>query len=96
MNGAGENVKEGVDRREPKVLRVGVIDAGKIVGESIFRKRESVSVGEEEKNTFSLAGSGLPRSFKLFESPSRGYVLLFTDVMDGRVSVNDRVVDFAT
>ncbi|MBI3071717.1 MAG: AgmX/PglI C-terminal domain-containing protein [Deltaproteobacteria bacterium] len=98
MNGTGATAGESGDaqRREPKVLRVGVIDAGKIVGESIFRKRESVSVGEETKNTFSLAGSGLPKSFKLFESTPRGYVLLFTDAMEGRVSVNDRVVDFAT
>ena len=36
----------------PKVLRIGLIQGGKIVEERVIRKRETVTVGSSEKNHF--------------------------------------------
>ena len=71
----------------PKVLRVGVIQAGKIVEERIIRKRETVTVGPSEKNHFVLTAEGLSSRFELFQLVGNDYILNFTDGMKGRVGL---------
>ncbi|MFH1437710.1 MAG: energy transducer TonB, partial [Pseudomonadota bacterium] len=51
----------------PRVLRIGVIQGGKIVEEQIARRRENVSIGQSEKNTFVIPHPKLPGKFVLFE-----------------------------
>src|SRR3954469_4027338 len=76
-----------------KILRIGIIQNGKIVEERLVRKRENVTVGQSTKNTFVVpASNALPRTFVLFELTPQGYALNFTDAMDGRVSLGDQVV----
>jgi hypothetical protein len=71
----------------PKVLRIGIIQNGKIIEERIIRKRETVTVGQSEKNTFVVASTALPSRFEMFENKSGGgYTLQFTEPMTGRVS----------
>ena len=78
---------------EYKILRIGIIQNGKIVEERLVRKRENVTVGQSTKNTFVVpASTVLPRSFTVFELTAQGYALNFTDNMDGRVSLGDQVV----
>ncbi len=69
----------------PKVLRIGLIQAGKIVEERIIRRRETVSVGSSEKNHFVVQAPGMPGKFDLFQVVGSGYVLNFTEHMRGRV-----------
>src|SRR5437764_1788123 len=78
----------------PKILRIGIIQGGKIVEERLVRKRESVTVGQSTKNTFVIPTEALPKSFLLFELASHGagYALNFTDGMDGRISLGDQVL----
>jgi hypothetical protein len=77
----------------PKILRIGIIQQGKIVEERLVRKRENVTIGQSSKNTFVVPASNyLPRSFTLFELTPKGYALNFTDAMDGRVSLGEQVV----
>lgn len=83
-------------RAEHKILRIGVIQGGKIVEERLVRKREPVTIGSGPKNTVVVPASNLPKSFTLFELKGSQYQLTFTDHMDGRVSVGDGVVDFAS
>src|SRR5437879_12362936 len=72
----------------PKILRMGIIQQGKIVEERLVRKREHVTIGQSSKNTFVVPASNyLPRSFTLFELTPKGYALHFTDAMDGRVAL---------
>ncbi|MEW5853878.1 MAG: AgmX/PglI C-terminal domain-containing protein [Myxococcota bacterium] len=78
-----------------KILRIGVIHGGKIVEERLLKKREVVSVGSDPKNTFVLPGADIPKSVKLFDCKGAIYTLCFTDKMDGRLSVNESVIDFA-
>ena len=44
----------------PKVLRIGIIQGGKIIEERIVRRRETVTFGPSEKNTFVLPASDIP------------------------------------
>ena len=77
----------------PKILRIGIIQNGKIVEERLVRKRESVTIGQSTRNTFVVpASNALPRTFTIFELTPAGYALNFSDMMDGRVSLGDQVV----
>ena len=77
----------------PKILRIGIIQNGKIVEERLVRKRDNVTVGQSTKNTFVVpASNALPRTFTIFELTPAGYAINFSDMMDGRVSLGDQVV----
>ncbi|MBK8169300.1 MAG: TonB family protein [Sandaracinaceae bacterium] len=71
----------------PKVLRIGVIQGGKIVEERIIRKRETVRIGNAESNTFVVSATGIPTKFDLFQLVGNDYILNFTEAMKGRVSL---------
>jgi TonB family protein len=71
----------------PKVLRVGIIQAGRIVEERIIRARETVSIGTSEKNHFIVASDALPSRFEVFQLVGNDYILNFTDQMSGRVGL---------
>ncbi|MFT3922640.1 MAG: AgmX/PglI C-terminal domain-containing protein [Myxococcales bacterium] len=71
----------------PKVLRIGVIQGGKIVEERIVRKRETVTVGSSERNHFVLNAAGVAPRFELFQLVGNDYILNFTESMSGRVGL---------
>jgi hypothetical protein len=79
--------------RQTKVLRIGIIQDGKIVQERLIKAGESVSVGESPKNTFVFPKTHLPGGeFVLFRASGKGYVLQFTDRMRGKISSGGAVV----
>ena len=81
-----------VKTTEDKILRVGIIRKGKIVEERLLRKKQDVTVGSNSKNTFSISGSNLPKSVKLFTFARNGqYNLEFSEQMDGRVFLDGKV-----
>jgi hypothetical protein len=82
-------------RAQQKILRIGVIQGGKIVEERLIRSRENVTIGSSPKATLVVPASSLPRSLDLFEVRGGQYHLAFTEAMDGRVSVGNGVLDFA-
>lgn len=70
-----------------KILRIGIVQNGKIVEERLVRKRADVTIGQSAKNTFVVpASSALPKSFTLFSLDGAGYGLNFSDGMDGRIA----------
>src|SRR5438270_1507109 len=76
----------------PKILRIGIIQGGKIVEERLVRKRETVTIGQSVKNTFVVpASTALTRSFPIFEMTPQGYALNFTEGMDGRIAFDQNV-----
>jgi TonB family protein len=77
----------------PKVLRIGIIQAGKIVEERVIRRRESVTVGSSEKNHFVIHTDGMPARFELFQLVGSDYILNFTNIMTGRVGLPGGVQD---
>jgi len=79
--------------RQAKVLRIGIIQDGKIVQERLIKAGESVSVGESAKNTFVFPKTHLPTAeFVLFKASGNGYILQFTDKMRGKISSGGAVV----
>ncbi|HET6613698.1 MAG TPA: AgmX/PglI C-terminal domain-containing protein [Kofleriaceae bacterium] len=70
----------------PRILRIGLILGGKIIEERLVRSRETITVGQSSKNTFTVPVDKLPKSWPLFSAEDGGYVLRFTDAMDGRIS----------
>ncbi len=70
----------------PRILRIGVILGGNIVEERLIRGRETITIGQSGKNTFSVPIEGLPRQWPLFTIHEGGYQLEFSDEMDGRIS----------
>src|SRR5260221_13643863 len=71
----------------PNVLRIGVIQGGKIIEERIIRNRDTDSVGTTEKNTFTVVAPQFPAHFELFQMAGGTYKLNFTDAMEGRVAM---------
>lgn len=79
-----------------KILRVGIIQGGKIIEERHLRKRDDVTVGHEASNTFVIPASNLPGSFPVFEHKANQYQLIFTEEMNGRVRLGTSDVDFSS
>jgi hypothetical protein len=79
--------------RQSKVLRIGIIQDGKIVQERLIKAGEAVTVGEATKNTFVFPKTHLRTpEFTLFKPTGKGYVLQFTDHMNGKISAGGAVV----
>jgi hypothetical protein len=76
-----------------KVLRIGIIQDGKIVQERLIKAGEKVSVGEAASNTFVFPKTSLQsKSFDLFEVNGDSYTLAFTEQMGGKISSGGAVV----
>ncbi|MCA9519660.1 MAG: energy transducer TonB [Myxococcales bacterium] len=74
-----------------KILRIGVIQNGKIMEERLLKKHQSVTVGEHPKSTFVLPIGA--SHLDLFEFKGGRYYLVFNGQMQGRVSVQNSVMD---
>lgn len=84
--------------RDRKILRIGISQNGKLVEERLLRKRDSVTIGANLRNTFVLPqlGGGAGRGHVLFDLRAGVYHLCFTQAMTGKVSVESAVLDFRT
>jgi outer membrane biosynthesis protein TonB len=69
-------------------LRVALIQGSKITEDRTFKRRISVTVGQDAKNTLVVPVSNLPSSFTLFELVNNQYALVFKAGMEGKVTVN--------
>jgi hypothetical protein len=79
----------------PKVLRIGLVQSGRVIEERIIKQRTHVTVGPNEKNMFVVAAGNLPASFRLFELVGNDYQLNFVDGMTGRVALPTGISDLA-
>lgn len=80
------------DDSDHKILRLGLIQNGKIVEERLMRDRSDVTIGQDfEKNDIVVPIADLPASFPVFEVRGDGYVLNFTSGMEGRISAAGEV-----
>lgn len=76
-----------------KILRLGIIQNGRIIEERLLRSREAVTVGQTLKNTFVIASNAFPPAFTMFDVKGGKYVLHFTDKMSGRMLLGSSVHD---
>ncbi|HSO39386.1 MAG TPA: energy transducer TonB, partial [Labilithrix sp.] len=76
-----------------KVLRIGVVRAGRVVEERIVKQRTTVTVGASESATFVVAAANVPPGFALFERVGDDYHLNLLDGMKGRVALASGITD---
>ncbi len=80
---------------KPKILRIGIIQGGRIVEERLVRKREHITIGQSAKNTFVVPSDALPRHWQLFEVSGNRYVAHFSEGMDARIAVGSEIISLA-
>jgi hypothetical protein len=77
----------------PKVLRIGVVQAGRVAEERIIKQRTHVTVGASEKNMFVVSTQNLPPTFRLFEIVGNDYHINYLDGMTGRIALPTGISD---
>jgi hypothetical protein len=77
----------------PKVLRIGLVQSGRVVEERIIKQRTTVTVGSNERAMFVIPSQALPPMFKLFELIGNDYYLNFLDGMTGRIALATGITD---
>jgi hypothetical protein len=78
-----------------RIMRIGIIQGGRIVEERLVRKREHITLGQSARNMFVVPSEALPRQWLLFEITPRGYVAHFADAMDARIAVGNEIISLA-
>lgn len=76
-----------------KILRVGVIHNGRILDEQVFRKAETIFIGDSEKSHFVVPSSSLPSKFPIFYFKSGRYELVVMENMTGKVFLKGKVIE---
>jgi outer membrane biosynthesis protein TonB len=71
--------------QQEKVLRIGVIQGGKIVEERVLPARQPVTIGTSPRNTIPVPQSTLPESYLVFSLQGDRYALEVEQGMEGRV-----------
>lgn len=79
----------------PKVLRIGVVQAGRVVEERIIKQRTTVTIGPNEKAMFVVPNQNVPPNFKLFELLGSEYRLNVLEGMTGRIALATGITDVA-
>lgn len=77
----------------PKVLRIGLVQSGKVIEERVIKQRAHVTIGPSEKSMFVIPSKSIPANFRLFELVGNEYQLNFLDGMSGRVALKTGVSD---
>ncbi len=77
----------------PKVLRIGLVQNGRVIEERIIKQRTHVTAGPSERNMFVVAAGDVPPNFRLFELVGNQYALNFLDGMTGRVALPTGISD---
>jgi hypothetical protein len=79
----------------PKVLRIGLVQGGKVIEERVIKQRTHVTIGPSEKSLFVIPSKNIPPNFRLFELAGGEYYLNFLDGMTGRVALKTGISDLA-
>jgi hypothetical protein len=88
-------VMRAVQATGPEVLRIGVVQGGRVTEERIVKQRAHVTVGPSEKSTFVVATQNVPANFRLFELIGNEYWLNYLDGMQGRIALPSGISDLS-
>ncbi|MFO0726090.1 MAG: AgmX/PglI C-terminal domain-containing protein [Myxococcota bacterium] len=75
------------DKASQKVLRIGIIQGGKIIEERRMKKRESVTVGSAQGCSFTVASTQVPKQFTIFELSGNKHYLRWVEGMEGKIQL---------
>lgn len=79
----------------PKVLRIGLVQGGKVIEERVIKQRTHVTIGPSEKSMFVIPSKNIPPNFRLFELTGGDYFLNFLEGMTGRIALKTGISDLA-
>ncbi len=80
----------------PKVLRIGLVQGGKVIEERVIKQRTHVTIGPSEKSMFVIPSKAIPPNFKVFELQGGDYYLNFLEGMTGRVALKTGISDLGS
>lgn len=83
------------EKKLEKILRVGIVQGGRIIEERLLRHKEPITVGQSPKNKFMIPSPRVPLTYTLVDlKRSKGrYELCFEKGMLGKVLVGEEVLD---
>lgn len=81
-----------------KIIRIGIIQGGRVIEERSFRKRGTITVGDGPKATFIIpSDKPIPKNFPIFADRKTHYELNFTSDMTGKLTaLGDEPIDLAS
>ncbi len=84
------------DKKQEKILRIGVVQGGRIIEERLLRHKEAVTVGQSPKNKFMIPSPRVPITYTLVDVKKGRYILCFEKGMLGKILVEEEVLDLKT
>ncbi|MBM4354047.1 MAG: hypothetical protein FJ109_09680, partial [Deltaproteobacteria bacterium] len=84
------------DKKLDKILRIGIVQGGRIIEERLLRHKEAITIGQSPKNKFMVPSPRVPVAYTLVDVKGGGYVLCFEKGMLGKVLVGEEVLDLKT
>jgi len=75
-----------------RILKVGLIQDGKLIEDTVLGEKQPLSIGLDPDNVFSLAEPTIPRRHQLISHSHHGYKLHLLPEMKGRFYIGRRVV----
>lgn len=78
-----------------KVLRIGIVQSGKVVNERLIRPGQNVSIGAGASNTFVFEAPSVSSQHTLFQAKGNRYYLNFSDQMDGKIAHRQGIVSLS-
>ncbi len=82
--------EQGKTQQGSKVLRIGIVQGGRLIHERMIRPGQNVTIGDNPKSTLVFPAKDLPgKQFTLFQAKGEEYILNYTDKMTGAVGRAD-------
>jgi len=76
-----------------KVLKIGLVQDGKLIEDSVLGEKAGVSIGLDPSNTLSIAEPTIPRRHVLLEAHGGGYHLHLLESMKGRIVIDGQTME---
>lgn len=76
-----------------RVLKVGLVQDGKLIEELTLKPKTTVGIGQDPENMFVVGGSEWPKKHQLIEHEHDGYHLHLLPGMKGKLSLEEKVYD---
>ncbi len=83
------------EKSPERILRIGIIQSGKIVEERLMRRRSAVTIGTSPNATFIVPSTSdkFPKSFSVFQVQKGSYFLVFNETMKGKVTIGGEMLE---
>lgn len=78
-----------------RVLKVGLIQDGKLIEDSVLGQKQGLTIGLDPSNTFSVAETAIPRRHPLIEFTHNGYKINLLPEMRGRLLIDNKMMEIA-